>query len=89
MARMSKVTPQERAEIAAAAKLNDQYIYQCLTGRREMSTAEAVEVERVSGGRIRRWELRTKTWHRHWPELIGTEGAPDVAHVSQPQETAA
>jgi len=27
---------------------------------------------------VRRWDLRPYDWHRIWPELIGTEGAPDV-----------
>ena len=25
-----------------------------------------------------RWDLRPDDWHRIWPELIGTEGAPEV-----------
>ena len=25
-----------------------------------------------------RWELRPADWHRIWPELVGTEGAPAV-----------
>ena len=33
-------------------------------------------IEMVGGAR--RWEQRPDDWHRIWPELIGTDGAPDV-----------
>ena len=29
-------------------------------------------------GIMPRWDLRPTDWHRIWPELIGTDGAPDV-----------
>lgn len=29
----------------------------------------------------RRWHLLPDCWHRIWPELIGTEGAPAVPEV--------
>ena len=38
----------------------------------------AVELERATAGAVRRWDLRPTDWHRIWPELIGTEGAPAV-----------
>lgn len=36
----------------------------------------AADIERVSP--LRRWNLRPDDWHRIWPELIGTDGAPEV-----------
>ncbi len=33
-------------------------------------------LETVSGQAVRRWEMQPTDWHRIWPELIGTEGAP-------------
>ena len=38
----------------------------------------AVDVERATAGAVRRWDLRPDDWHRIWPELIDTEGAPAV-----------
>lgn len=35
-----------------------------------------VAIERETGLKVRRWDLRPDDWHRIWPELIGTEGAP-------------
>lgn len=75
---MSIVTPQERAEIAKASGVDDQWLYQCLTGRKEMAGPTALVVESVSGQRIRAWHLRQRSWWKHWPHLIGAEGAPAV-----------
>lgn len=36
----------------------------------------AVDIERASRGAVRRWHLRPGDWHRIWPELVGTKGAP-------------
>lgn len=72
------ISPRERAEIAAAAEIDEQYLYQCVTGRKDMKPKQAVRVERVSGGRLRRWHLRRSDWHETWPELVGTDGAPAV-----------
>jgi DNA-binding transcriptional regulator YdaS (Cro superfamily) len=27
---------------------------------------------------VKRWELRPTDWHKIWPELVGTKGAPPV-----------
>lgn len=66
----------ERKLQAARAGVDEQYLYQCLTGRKAMRADQAVRVEAVSERRIRRWELRQHDWHLIWPELIGIEGAP-------------
>jgi len=38
----------------------------------------AVDLERVTRKAVCRWDLRPDDWHRIWPELVGTEGAPAV-----------
>lgn len=37
-------------------------------------------IEVATGKKVRRWHLRPDDWHRIWPELIGTKGAPSIAH---------
>lgn len=74
----SPFTQQERVELAQLVQVDEQYLYQCLTGRKDMRPKQAVRVERDSGGRLRRWFLRRNDWHETWPELIGAEGAPAV-----------
>lgn len=79
------ISPADRQAAASAAGLNEQYVHQCLTGRRAMKPKQAVRLELVSGGRIRRWHVRAADWHEVWPELIGAEGAPPV-HASAARE---
>jgi DNA-binding transcriptional regulator YdaS (Cro superfamily) len=37
-----------------------------------------VAIEKSSQGQVMRWDMRPSDWHRIWPELIGTSGAPNV-----------
>lgn len=46
---------------------------------REPKPALAVSIEQKTFGAVRRWDLRPGDWHSIWPELIGTEGAPEPA----------
>lgn len=75
---MSPITASERTELAGLLGIHEQYLYQCLTGKRAMRTSEAVLAEQKTGGRLRRWHLRMTDWWMHWPELIGSEGAPPI-----------
>lgn len=77
------IQPSERRELAELVKVDEQYLYQCLTGRKDMKTKEAVRVERDSGYRLRRWHLRSNDWWEHWPELIGTDGAPPIPKTAE------
>lgn len=70
------ISPQERAALAAKVGVHEQYLYQCLTRRRQMDAAEAMRVERASDGRLRRWHLRFKDWNLIWPELLDDPDAP-------------
>lgn len=68
----------ERKRLAALAGIDEQYLYQCMTGRRDMEPLNAVRVEQSTGGAVRRWQVRIKDWWKAWPELIGAPGAPKV-----------
>ena len=72
------ISAERRRALAAAHGLSDAYLYQCLTGRRDMSPEEAVRVEALTSGEVRRWHLCPTKWHLIWPELVGSEGAPVV-----------
>jgi DNA-binding transcriptional regulator YdaS (Cro superfamily) len=80
---MAAITPERRRELAALIDCNEQYLYQCLTGRREMSAAEARTAETKTDGELRRWALCQHSWHRIWPELIAAEGAPEVPAATE------
>ncbi len=56
----------------------------------ELRTASAAltrALAKVTDGAVREWELRPD-WHLIWPELIGTEGAPDPTAASEAQHAA-
>ena len=42
-------------------------------------TANSVLIEKASSQSVMRWDLRPLDWHKHWPELIGKPGAPELA----------
>lgn len=67
----TQITPEERRRLAEKVGMNEQYIYQCLTGRREMSAVEAVRIEQASEGTVTRKMVCTTSWADIWPELIG------------------
>jgi DNA-binding transcriptional regulator YdaS (Cro superfamily) len=71
----AQISPKERAELAEKSGVNEQYLYQCLSGRRNMDATQASVVESKTEGRIRRWQLR-RDWNVTWPELVGADGAP-------------
>jgi len=65
----NKLTATQRQELAERVGLNEQWLYQCLSGRRDMSPAEAIRVEAASGGSVTRQMLCQSNWQRIWPEL--------------------
>lgn len=76
------VTPAERITLAAKAAISEQYLYQALTGRRDLREGLAVHVEKVSGGAVKRWQLRLD-WFKAWPELVGSPGVPSLASAQR------
>ena len=82
------VLPPERRELATLLGVDEQYLYQCFTGRNAMRPKEAVRAEVRTGGRVRRWHVRVKDWHQIWPELIGTPGAPEVPAAEEARDAA-
>lgn len=70
MSRMpANITPDQRREFARRAGVNEQYLYQCLTGRRDMGADEAIRVETALGGDLTRKDLCPNVWQKRWPEL--------------------
>ena len=82
------ISAAERRELAALLGCNEQYLYQCLTGRNAMQPLDAVRAERLTGGRLRRWHVRPKDWHLIWPELIGADGAPELPKHDEVRDAA-
>lgn len=64
-----KLSPTQRKEVAASVKVHEQYLYQCLTGRRDMNPTEARRIEDETNGLVTRKMVCQKTWRGIWPEL--------------------
>ena len=64
-----QITHASRKELAQKVGISEAYLYQCLTGRRDMGPIEARRVEVDSAGELTRQMLCQKTWPLIWPEL--------------------
>ncbi len=68
-----------QAALAKALGYEDQRgIAPWVRGDRPLPPQLCVQLERASEGVVKRWHIRPDDWHLIWPELIGTEGAPQV-----------
>lgn len=80
------MTPRELAindaggptKVAAALGVSAQAVCFWRDGKRRFPVEFCAPLEMLCGRAVRRWDLRPDDWHRIWPELIGTAGAPDV-----------
>ena len=68
------------AQFAGDSGISTTYLQQIAARlkEREASPELSVVIERASGLAVRRWNLRPTDWHRIWPELIGSKGAPPI-----------
>jgi DNA-binding transcriptional regulator YdaS (Cro superfamily) len=84
MGDMSKqISPADRRRLAEQVGVSEQYLYQCLTRRRDMNPIEARRIEAATNGELMRWDLCQTTWRGIWPELGDLPNAP-AANDSQP-----
>jgi DNA-binding transcriptional regulator YdaS (Cro superfamily) len=67
---MSGITAAERKRWAEQLGISEQYLYQCLTGRRDMDAATAMRCETDSGGVLRRQMLCQASFRSIWPDLL-------------------
>lgn len=75
------------ARLAFSCGLSPAFLSQVANGGRSAPAERCAAIEQATGGAVRRWDLRPIDWHRIWPELIGTPGAPDVPEpTTQPGE---
>lgn len=79
------------AQLSKALGLNTQdQVRQWQHGyaNRRPGAAHSVAIEQATGGAVRRWDLRPTDWHRIWPELIGSDGAPQVPAADDEKQAA-
>ena len=61
--------PEDRRRLAAIVGIDDRYLWQCLTGRRDLNPERAVRAEIETKGELTRQMLCQKTYAGIWPEL--------------------
>lgn len=66
----NQLTPDDRKRLAALTGIDEQYLYQCLTGRRDMNPERARWAEDETKGELTRQMLCQKTFAGIWPELV-------------------
>ena len=68
------------AKLAAELGVSAVYLSQLSArqDKREPSPELCVQIEVATEKAVMRWDLRPGDWHRIWPELIGSDGAPDL-----------
>lgn len=71
------------ASLADAIGVPHPLVSQWKTGVRQVPIERCVAIERVTGGLVRRWDLRPDDWRRIWPELIGAPGAPSAPSTTE------
>lgn len=69
---------EEQRRFAALCGTTLGYLRKAISTDPRLSPAICAQAEVHSGGAVTRIDLRPSDWHRIWPELIGTPGAPPV-----------
>lgn len=75
---LSPLSQEQREDFASSCETTKGHLQNVMYGMKSCATDLAVLIERNSGFTVRRWDLRPDDWFKHWPELIGIEGAPKV-----------
>ena len=66
------------AAVAAAIGKTPAFVSQMALRVRPVPADKAPAISRCTDNMVQLWELRPHDWHRIWPELVGSEGAPPV-----------
>lgn len=59
-----------QAALSAATGLSPAYIWQIANGIRPVPIERCVAIERATGRKVTRQDLRPDDWHLIWPELF-------------------
>jgi DNA-binding transcriptional regulator YdaS (Cro superfamily) len=60
--------PHDRRRIAEKVGIGADYLYQCMTGKRDIDPTEAIRIERETEGEVSRFDVCTKRGAQIWPE---------------------
>lgn len=66
---------------ATVLRVTPPTVHEWCTDRRQVPPKRALGLELALGGTMKRWDFRPDDWFEHWPELIGTDGAPELPEL--------
>ena len=64
-----------QSELAKAIGFAPSFVNQWVSGKRPIPVVACVAIERVTGGKVTRQELRPDDWMDIWPELVMAQEA--------------
>ncbi|MES2634064.1 MAG: YdaS family helix-turn-helix protein [Pseudomonadota bacterium] len=64
--------------LAEALDIPPSFLSQMASGDRAITPERAARIEVHTARKVMRWDSRPNDWHEIWPELVGTDGAPEI-----------
>lgn len=84
----------KKAEFARAINVSAALLHQWIEGIRPVAIQHCPAIEKQTGGKVTRKELRPDDWHKIWPELAAapaprraTDPAPPPGHAGRQPPT--
>jgi DNA-binding transcriptional regulator YdaS (Cro superfamily) len=71
-----------RSALARALDVSAAAVSQWVKGERAVPPRRCSQIERLTGGRVSRCDLRPTDWHEHWPDLAPPESAGEIASAA-------
>ena len=86
---LKPMSQEERADFALGVGTTIGHLHNVMYGGRTASAALTRQIASTTERKVAEWDLRPRDWHRIWPDLIGTPGAPDPTPAKQEARDAA
>lgn len=74
---LNSMSTAEQAEFADRCRTSIGYLRKAISTGQELGPEICAQIDVVSAGSVRRWDLRPRDWHLIWPELVRADGSPD------------
>ena len=71
------------ATIARELGISPVMVSQYASGEKEVPVRRCRRLCKLTRDVVQPWDLRPEDWWEHWPELIGSPGAPEIAPVGE------
>lgn len=66
-----------QADLARKLGVTPPMVQQWRSGTRPVPVRFCAAIESLTSGAVTRQDLRPNDWHLIWPDLVGTDGAPE------------